>query len=107
MIILHMRQAMKGGLIVLWLLLAVAACTSNAPPATQSPALPSTQAAAVELTPIGQAPTTDLPATVASEGPPNQSAIQPVISNEFIPSDPAQVSLAAGRPQLIEFFAFW
>jgi len=30
-----------------------------------------------------------------------------VISEDFVPSDPATVSLAAGRPQLVEFFAFW
>jgi hypothetical protein len=39
--------------------------------------------------------------------PPTQPAVQPLIDNEFRPSDPAQVNLAAGQPQLIEFFAFW
>jgi hypothetical protein len=72
------------------LALALAACA----PATK----PTTQAA-----PTQQA------ATLAPSEPPGQAAptAQAVISTEFTPSDPAQVSLAAGRPQLVEFFAFW
>ncbi len=33
--------------------------------------------------------------------------VGPVIATEFTPTDPATVSLAAGKPQLVEFFAFW
>jgi hypothetical protein len=34
-------------------------------------------------------------------------ATEPVIKTEFTPTDPATVNLAAGKPQLVEFFAFW
>mgnify|MGYP001615188150 FL=1 len=30
-----------------------------------------------------------------------------LISKEFTPSDPKNVKLNAGKPQLVEFFAFW
>ncbi len=34
-------------------------------------------------------------------------AAPPAANDDFRPTDPAAVSLAAGRPQLVEFFAFW
>jgi hypothetical protein len=56
----------------------------------------------------GEAPATDIPAPTAVEptiAPPTATAF--VISEDFTPSDPASVNLAAGKPQLVEFFAFW
>ncbi len=47
------------------------------------------------------------PASLLTEAPASASADTFVISEDFVPSDPATVSLAAGRPQLVEFFAFW
>ena len=35
------------------------------------------------------------------------SATPVVIKTEFTPTDPATVKLAAGKPQFVEFFAFW
>ena len=32
---------------------------------------------------------------------------EPVVKTDFVPTDPNQVRLAAGKPQFIEFFAFW
>lgn len=29
------------------------------------------------------------------------------VSSEFTPTDPKTVNLAAGRPQLVEFYAVW
>ena len=37
-------------------------------------------------------------------GAPSQ---EPTVETGFTPSDPATVKLAAGKPQLVEFFAFW
>ena len=52
------------------------------------------------------------PAAIAPQGPaPTQPAVvptaSPVIKTEFTPTDPATVNLAAGKPQFVEFFAFW
>jgi hypothetical protein len=44
---------------------------------------------------------------LSSTAPPDTPTTAPVISTEFTPTDPATVSLAAGRPQLVEFFAYW
>lgn len=52
------------------------------------------------------------PALPASAGA-NIASLQPTtkvvkpISTEFTPSDPKNVKLSAGKPQLVEFFAFW
>jgi len=55
---------------------------------------------------------TPAPAAIAPQGPaPTQPAsaptTAPVIKTEFTPTDPATVNLAAGKPQFVEFFAFW
>ncbi len=52
------------------------------------------------------------PAAIVPQGPaPTQPAVVPtvlpVIKTEFTPTDPATVNLAAGKPQFVEFFAFW
>lgn len=54
------------------------------------------------------------PAAIAPQGPqpasaPTEavSATAPAIKTEFTPTDPATVNLAAGKPQFVEFFAFW
>lgn len=46
---------------------------------------------------------TNAPAGVAETQPPTAEALK----TDFVPTDPASVNLAAGRPQFIEFFAFW
>lgn len=78
------------------LVLALAACAPAAAPASQ--AAPTQQIVPAQAT-AAQAQSQPLATVVA---PP-----QPVIASDFTPSDPAQVRLAAGRPQLVEFFAFW
>lgn len=37
----------------------------------------------------------------------NTPAARPAVSEEFVATDPAVVTLAAGRPQFVEFFAFY
>ncbi len=65
-----------------------------------------------------QAPTVSQPTpapAVVNTAPPQPTAAQPTavvqpakpISKEFTPSDPKNVKLNAGKPQLVEFFAFW
>lgn len=59
-----------------------------------------------------QAPAVSQPTSapvVVNTAPPQPTAAQPAkpISKEFTPSDPKNVKLAAGKPQLVEFFAFW
>ena len=49
------------------------------------------------------APTAEAP----TAEPPTPEPTAFVISDEFTPSDPEAVNLAAGQPQLVEFFAFW
>jgi hypothetical protein len=50
---------------------------------------------------------TEAPATAPPTEAPTQAPTAFVISDEFTPSDPEIVNLAAGQPQLVEFFAFW
>ncbi len=40
---------------------------------------------------------------------PPETHSQPVkvVKTDFVATDPASVNLAAGKPQLVEFFAFW
>ncbi len=47
--------------------------------------------------------------SVINTAPPQPTAAQPakLISKEFTPSNPKNVKLNAGKPQLVEFFAFW
>lgn len=109
-----------------WLLLALmlAACAPAAQPAaqavptqqtaptqavaSQAQSQPLATVAAAEAT-VAAAETTVVAAesTVAAAEPPAALPAQPVIATDFTPSDPATVSLAAGQPQLVEFFAFW
>jgi hypothetical protein len=35
------------------------------------------------------------------------AAAAPPVNDDFHPSDPKTVNLAAGKPQFVEFFAFW
>lgn len=40
--------------------------------------------------------------------PPTQvPTLAPAISEDFVPSAPEAVNLAAGKPQLVEFYAVW
>jgi hypothetical protein len=79
----------------------ITACASAAPTATLPAPAASTKAPAVS-----QPTSAPLVGTIV---PPQPAAVQPTkpISKEFTPSDPKNVKLAAGKPQLVEFFAFW
>jgi hypothetical protein len=48
-----------------------------------------------------------VPADAASAAPSPEPVIQPTPRLELHATDPSGVTLAAGKPQLIEFFAFW
>lgn len=39
--------------------------------------------------------------------PETQTQPGPLTKSDFVPTDPKNVNLVTGRPQLIEFFAFW
>jgi hypothetical protein len=86
--------------------LAPALVSTTAPTAAAAePTVPGAEPAATE--PVG-APGTEAAPTALAEptlAPPTATAF--VISDEFTPTDPATVNLAAGQPQLVEFFAFW
>ena len=60
------------------------------------PACAAANPAPAAIAPQGSAPTQPAAPTTA-----------PVIKTEFTPTDPATVNLAAGKPQFVEFFAFW
>ena len=52
------------------------------------------------------APATDSPTAASSVAvPATAETVQ--VQEDFVPTDPATVNLAAGKPQLVEFFAFW
>lgn len=79
-----------------WLL---AACASPATPAPAAPptSQPPAQPAATEVR------QTDPQAAAPVPG----AAPTPTLRADFEATDPSTVALAAGQPQLIEFFAFW
>jgi hypothetical protein len=79
----------------LLLSLLLSACASAAPAPTEAPAVTQPPAAAPTSSEARAVPT-DAPAPTA-----------PVVKTDFTPTDPATVNLAAGRPQFVEFFAFW
>jgi len=53
------------------------------------------------------APAATLAPTVVAPPGGGAQPTPPVIETHFTPTDPATVNLAAGKPQLVEFFAFW
>jgi hypothetical protein len=86
--------------------LAPALVSTTAP--TSAPAEPTNTAAEPAATQAEPVPPTEAaPATQAEPTVPPPTVTPFVISDEFTPSDPALVNLAAGQPQLVEFFAFW
>ena len=80
-----MRKLLFFFALVAWL---VTACATTAPVSPSS-------------TPAAQSGNTPSPQVT---GAPSQ---EPTVETGFTPSDPATVKLAAGKPQLVEFFAFW
>ena len=49
----------------------------------------------------------DAPAALPTEKPEEAAPAQPAPRTELVATDPATVSLASGKVQLVEFFAFW
>ncbi len=80
-----MRKFLYFASLIAWL---VTACATAAP---LSPA--NASMAKLDNTPAPQA-----------SGAPSEA---PTVETGFTPSDPKMVKLAAGKPQLVEFFAFW
>ncbi len=101
-------------LIFILLALALVSCTAmpsedapagpeaaQAEPATSSPDVP-TAASVEDPAPTAQPTATAQPEpTKVALGPP------PAFSAELRATDPQTVALGAGRPQLVELFAFW
>lgn len=93
-----------GWLMMLGLLLAACAPTVVAP--TTAPVAPPTSnapAAAPTSAPATAEPTVEVQPTEAVEAAPTPHAVK----TELAATDPSTVQLAAGKPQLVEFFAFW
>ena len=80
-----MRKSLLFFALAAWL---VTACANAAPVSPSS-------------TPEAQSGDTPSPQVT---GAPTQ---EPTVETGFTPSNPAIVKLAAGKPQLVEFFAFW
>jgi hypothetical protein len=74
----------------------------TAPPVVRPPAAAATPTTQVALAPATAEPTlTALPPFSSPEEP------TPTIRRGLHATDPGSVVLASGRPQLVEFFAFW
>ena len=84
--------------IILSMMIVIAACSTPAP-TLPAPAV-STQA------PVASQPTL-APAGANTTAPQATAKVTKAISTEFTPSNPKTVKLNAGKPQLVEFFAFW
>jgi hypothetical protein len=95
--------------------LLLAACAPAATPQTAQPKAPE-QAAVATAKPAATQPTsqeapteidaTEAPAAVPTDVPTAATTKRPV-KTELEATDPTTVQLAAGKPQLVEFFAFW
>ncbi len=89
----------------------LSACIPNAPAPTPTPTIAAEPAApepapAAEIPTVASAPAADTP--VVEEAPIEEPAI--VVTprgNDLEATDPSAVNLTSGKPQLIEFFAFW
>jgi hypothetical protein len=97
----------RSGLILLTALVLVgcspgAASLSPSPPVAQPPT--STATPVVQATPAGVAQTPLATEAQADTAPPGPT---PTIRRGLHATDPGSVVLASGRPQLVEFFAFW
>jgi len=57
--------------------------------------------------PTATAPPASAPTQVVESAPTVAPTSAPVIKTEFTPTDPTTVNLALGKPQFVEFFAFW
>lgn len=101
-----LRKILLQSIALILVLLLTAACTprAEAPTATLPPLPPATETAQ------GPAPT-DAPAGAPTEtqppAEPTESGELPLGDASLKASDPTAASLAAGHPQLVEFFAFW
>lgn len=81
--------------------LTLSACASATPANTSPAPAVNTQAAAPAT--VAPAANTASASTAVSAA----TAAPKKISTVFTPSNPKSVNLAAGKPQLVEFFAFW
>ena len=91
----------RKGLAWIALALALVACGPSAQPADLPTPAPPTEARADALPPA-----TPTPASPAEVDPTSVPAAAP-IRQELAATDPTGVVLGAGRPTLVEFFAFW
>ena len=95
-----MQRLMLLLMIASWLL---AACAPAAMPQTEQLKAPE-QAAATAAKPTAAQPTSQAaPTAIAATAAPTKKPVK----TELEATDPATVQLAAGKPHLVEFFAFW
>jgi hypothetical protein len=100
-------------ILMVFLLSACATQAGPAQPAFQEP-VPSVEGTASATPPKEDeivegitATLSPVPADPASAAPSPEPAIQPTPRLDLHATDPSEVTLAAGKPQLVEFFAFW
>jgi hypothetical protein len=95
-------------ILVLTILVSVllSACAAAANPA---PGLPTPTGAAgpTRTTGLSSAPPTSAPGEAAALPDTPAPAPTVAVKTDFTPTDPTTVNLAAGKPQFVEFFAFW
>ncbi|MBP7689309.1 MAG: hypothetical protein KA765_15440 [Thermoflexales bacterium] len=86
--------------------LILAACAPAASKPAAPPASAPTVGAPTNAPAVAQPATEVVPAEAASAAPTVVPTRKPVKS-ELEATDPGTVQLAAGKPQFVEFFAFW
>jgi len=87
----------------------LSACAPSAPAPTPTPILPPVAPEPVENQEAPVAPTVAAQAATAqpTDGPTAVAIVPTSRGNDLHATDPVAVNVASGRPQLIEFFAFW
>ena len=101
-------------LLLILLALALSGCTAissdDTPAAGAEQVAQATEAPAAEPTPTAmEEPTATVQPTPTAQPEPTEVALPPppAFSEEITATDPQTVVLGAGKPQVLEFFAFW
>ena len=80
---------------------------ASAPPTTGAPTIGVPNFGVPTSAPAPAQPTAEVKPTDAARAAPTAAPTRKPVKSELEATDPATVKLASGRPQFVEFFAFW
>ncbi len=108
---MNRKTLLTLGLLIVFML---SACIPATPAPEPPPEVAPAETTQEEAPPVPAATEAEAPAAAPTEAeaPAEESAEEPVAvatprGNDLHATDPGTVNVASGKPQLIEFFAFW